>query len=166
MVCTWSVIQLIVAQWRHIEKKTGPTLIQVMACCLMAPTNHLMQCWLTIKGVHWHFHLIAISQAVLMNFIRNMCTPITFLNWITRTSLRGQGVKNSFTTCTYSDVLMGAMASQITCVSIVYSTVCSAWGPVQRKHKHDDVIKWKHFCVTGHLCGDYTGHRRIPRKGQ
>ena len=25
---------------------------------------------------------------------------------------------------------------------------------------HDDVIKWKHF--TGHLCGEFTGHRWIP----
>ena len=24
---------------------------------------------------------------------------------------------------------------------------------------HDDVIKWKHFRVTGHLCGEFTGHK-------
>ena len=29
---------------------------------------------------------------------------------------------------------------------------------------HDDVIKWKlFFRVTGHICGEFTGHRRIPR---
>ena len=28
---------------------------------------------------------------------------------------------------------------------------------------HDDVIKWKHFRVTGHFCGEFTGHRWIPR---
>ena len=28
--------------------------------------------------------------------------------------------------------------------------------------KDDDVIKWKHFCVTGLLCGECTGHRWIP----
>ena len=27
---------------------------------------------------------------------------------------------------------------------------------------HDDVIKWKHFCVTGLLCGEFTGDRWIP----
>ena len=27
----------------------------------------------------------------------------------------------------------------------------------------DDVIKWKHFRVTDHLCGEFTGRRRIPR---
>ena len=29
--------------------------------------------------------------------------------------------------------------------------------------RHDDVIKYKHFHVTGHLCGEFTGHRWIPR---
>ena len=27
---------------------------------------------------------------------------------------------------------------------------------------HDDVIKWKHFCVTGHSWGESTGHLWIP----
>ena len=25
--------------------------------------------------------------------------------------------------------------------------------------KYDDVIEWKHFPLTGHLCGEFTGHR-------
>ena len=33
---------------------------------------------------------------------------------------------------------------------------------VVKKMYHDDVIKWKHFCVTGHLRGEFTGHRWIP----
>ena len=28
---------------------------------------------------------------------------------------------------------------------------------------HDDVIQWNGFRVTGHLCGEFTGHRWIPR---
>ena len=28
--------------------------------------------------------------------------------------------------------------------------------------KHDDVIKWNIFRVTGHLRGEFTGHRWIP----
>ena len=28
---------------------------------------------------------------------------------------------------------------------------------------HDDVIKWNIFRVTGHLCGEFTGLRWIPR---
>ena len=27
---------------------------------------------------------------------------------------------------------------------------------------HDDVIKWKHFRLTGHLCREFTGPRWIP----
>ena len=27
---------------------------------------------------------------------------------------------------------------------------------------HDDVIKWKRFRVTGHLCGEFTGPGEIP----
>ena len=39
------------AIWRH---RTGSTLAQVMACCLMAPIHYLNQCWLIITGVLWH----------------------------------------------------------------------------------------------------------------
>ena len=31
---------------------------------------------------------------------------------------------------------------------------------------HDDVIKWKHFRVTGPLWGEFTGHRWIPHKAK
>ena len=30
------------------------TLVQVMACCLMAPSHHMNQCWLIISKVEWH----------------------------------------------------------------------------------------------------------------
>ena len=33
---------------------SGSTLAQVMACCLMAPSHHLNQCWLIINKVQWH----------------------------------------------------------------------------------------------------------------
>ena len=32
------------------------------------------------------------------------------------------------------------------------------WGLI----RHDDVIKWNIFHVTGPLCGEFTGHRWIP----
>ena len=35
--------------------------------------------------------------------------------------------------------------------------------PIWNSATHDDVIKWKHFCVTGPLCGEFTSHRWIPR---
>ena len=34
--------------------RSGSTLAQVMACCLMAPSHYLIQCWLIISQVVWH----------------------------------------------------------------------------------------------------------------
>ena len=39
------------AIWRQ---RSGSTLAQVMACCLMAPSHYLNQCWLIIRKVEWH----------------------------------------------------------------------------------------------------------------
>ena len=52
----------------------------------------------------------------------------------------------------YSDVMMGAMASQITSLKIVYSTVYS--GADQRKHQSSASLA---------LRGEFTGDRGIPR---
>ena len=38
------------AIWRH---KTGSTLAQIIACCLMTPSHYLNQCWLIISKVQW-----------------------------------------------------------------------------------------------------------------
>ena len=35
-------------------RRSGLTLAQVMACCLMAPSHYLNQCWLIISEVQWH----------------------------------------------------------------------------------------------------------------
>ena len=35
-------------------QRSGSTLVQVMACCLMAPSHYLNQCWLMTKEVLWH----------------------------------------------------------------------------------------------------------------
>ena len=50
------------------------------------------------------------------------------------------------------DVIMGAMGSQITSLTIVYSTVYS--DADQRKHQTP-----RHW----HFCGEFTGDRWIPR---
>ena len=34
--------------------RTRSTLVQMMACCLAAPSNYLNQCWLIISEVSWH----------------------------------------------------------------------------------------------------------------
>ena len=47
--------------------KSGSTLVQVMACCLMAPSHHLNQCWFIISEILWNSceRLRAVSQEVL-----------------------------------------------------------------------------------------------------
>ena len=37
--------------WQH---RSGSTLAQVMACCLMAPSHYLNQCWLMMSEIWWH----------------------------------------------------------------------------------------------------------------
>ena len=37
--------------WWH---RSRSTLVQVMACCLTAPSHYLNQCWLIISMVQWH----------------------------------------------------------------------------------------------------------------
>ena len=39
------------AIWQHLY---GSTLAQVMACCLMAPSHYLNQCWLIFSKFQWH----------------------------------------------------------------------------------------------------------------
>ena len=43
--------------WCH---RSGSTLTQVMACCLMAPSHYLKPCWSLVR--FWCIHLRAISQ--------------------------------------------------------------------------------------------------------
>ena len=37
-----------------LTHRSGPTLAQAMAFCLMTPNHHLNQCQVIIKGVLWH----------------------------------------------------------------------------------------------------------------
>ena len=38
-----------------LRHRTWSTLVQVMACCLMAPSHYLNQCWLVISEVLWNW---------------------------------------------------------------------------------------------------------------
>ena len=65
-------------------------------------------------------------------------------------------IHENLTLIHYSDVIVDTIASQISSLMIVYSTVYP--GADQRKHKAP-----RH----GPLCGEFTGDRWIPRnKGQ
>ena len=50
------------------QLRSGSTLVQLMVCCLMAPSHYLNQCWLInwLRGMHPR----AISQEVLWELLR------------------------------------------------------------------------------------------------
>ena len=53
---TCFAIQLINSLWPHdavYQHESRSILAQVMACCLMAPSHYLNQCWLIISTIHW-----------------------------------------------------------------------------------------------------------------
>ena len=58
--------------------RSGSTLAQVMACCLMVPSHYLNQCWIIISGVLWHPPRGNFTK-VLMKLIHNICWEITLL---------------------------------------------------------------------------------------
>ena len=47
------------AIWHH---RSWSTLVQVIACCLMAPSHYLNQCGLIISEVSWHSHFAVNPQ--------------------------------------------------------------------------------------------------------
>ena len=63
------------AIWRH---RSGLSLVQVMACCLTAPSHYLNQYWLVIEVVPWHSPE-SNSQEVLLNLICNMSSETTLV---------------------------------------------------------------------------------------
>ena len=81
---------------------------------------YLIQCWFIINGVLWHSHERTISKTWLKTSLwRLISLDITHLKLLS--------------TFHYNDVIMDAIASQITSLTIVYSTVYSDTD--QRKHQ-------------------------------
>ena len=72
------------------------SLAQIMACCLTAINHYLYQYWFITKGVVWY--------SPKSNFTR---------------------IAHDIYHQHYGDIIMGAIASQITSLTIVYSTVYS-----------------------------------------
>ena len=60
------------------RNRSGSTLIQLMACCLMAPSHYLNQLWLLTSKVLWH-SLRAISPEMLKISILDLNLKITNL---------------------------------------------------------------------------------------
>ena len=69
--------------WQH---RCGSILAQVMACCLMAPSHYLNQCWRIIKGVLWQSHESNDPATIVNDKFEN------YIFKFTATSPRGQWV--------------------------------------------------------------------------
>ena len=86
--CNFNSLWPIDTTWRH---KSGSTLAQVMACCLMAPSHYLNRCWLIISKVQWHpseSNFTGATSAISSwNYLENYLSNILFK------SPRGQWVK-------------------------------------------------------------------------
>ena len=67
------------------------TLVQVMACCLMAPSHYLNQCWQIISEVQWHSYQGDFTSDASTISHRNPFE--NYLSKILSKSPRGQWVK-------------------------------------------------------------------------
>ena len=76
--------------WRH---RSGSAFVQVIACCLTAPSHYPNKWWLIIKGLLWHAPE-AIPQEMLMILIHNVFRVDAFK--ITMTFLWGHWVNDSW----------------------------------------------------------------------
>ena len=63
--------------WHH---RTWSTLVQVMACCLMAPSHYPNQCWFIISEILWYF-LKAISLEIFKISILDMSKNSNWRLW-------------------------------------------------------------------------------------
>ena len=64
--------------WRY---RSGSTLAQLLACCLMVPSHYLKQCWLIINEIQWQ-HLGASSQPIPHPFHQLLKLAWTCLTWL------------------------------------------------------------------------------------
>ena len=75
------------AIWPH---RSGSTLVQVIACCLTAPSHYLNQCWLIISKIQWHSSQGNFTRYILA--INHICLLENYLSKISVKSPRGQWV--------------------------------------------------------------------------
>ena len=88
IICAYQLIVAGDAMWRQGSRST---LVQVMACCLTAPSHYLSQCWLIISEAQWQSpdgNFTRDASAInYYNQLENYLTKISFK------SPRGQRVK-------------------------------------------------------------------------
>ena len=100
------------------------TLVQVMAWCHQATNHYLNQCWPR------SMMLYGVTEPQWINW--SVCYMCLYI-FIPSDSTKLKGGYTGFKSSHYDDVIMTRMASQITSLAIVYSTVYS--GADQSKHQ-------------------------------
>ena len=79
LITTCSSIYILVNSWWPSDsiwwQRSGPTLAQVMVCCLKAPSHCLNQCWL-VRNVVW---CTSNFIEMLINLIHSMCSTNSVL---------------------------------------------------------------------------------------
>ena len=103
-------------------------------------------------------------------YVFEKCVKITWRFWniilptFLQTRSRGNTEMVSHIPFVSRDVIFNVISSMLAHICIV--SVSKEGGlhsvKLRRIFLHDDVIKWQYFRVTGHLCGEFTGHRWIP----
>ena len=75
---TWNAVKSLWPSntiWQH---RSGSTLVQVMACCMMPPSHYLNQCWLISNVVQWH-----LSDGNFRGNAYDISYQDVYRNWLT-----------------------------------------------------------------------------------
>ena len=113
----------------YMHQWAGSTLVLIIACRLWVPSHYLNQCWVIVNGT-----------------LRNK------LQWNSNQNTKVFIHENA--SQHYDDIIMIAMASQITNLTIVYSTVYS--DADQRKHRSSASLAF--------VWGSHRGPGNSPHK--
>ena len=122
----------------------GSTLVQIMACCLTAPSHYLNQCWRRISQVLWHSlksNFTASAQTTIM------CNEqLVDIFKITITSPRGQCVNVQHIS------VIGTLNSIVSGNPHLYFTgicraCCDIWYPFYWRPLANTALRWWHGYV-------------------
>ena len=109
-------------------QRSGSTLVQIMACCLMATSHYLNQCWLLLHQALWHSPEI--------NFAASAQATILY-KWLWKSYQN------------YCQISQGLMSSTYLTLKIPQCSIGSPCTPVVVSYHHLSSI-WQSQLSTGH----------------
>ena len=128
--------------------------------CVSNPTIIVSEYGL-LRGRGYRFRVWLVAWSGLSHYL-NQCW-IT-INWTIKNNFSEISKRKRFDwrKCIWKCRLQNG--AHFVTASLTRITTCMGGLQHLRYRPHDDVIKWEHFRVTSHLCGEFTGPRRIPHK--